>query len=108
METVSVAEARRKLADIIIGAGLGGKRYIVQRHGKPLAAVVSMSDLRRLQQLEDPHSIEHQMAALAALDEAERVGELILKERNGEYLPDSADLIREMREERTDELLNLR
>lgn len=111
METVTVAEARRNLAEVIAKVGPGGKRVLLQRHGKPVAAVVSVEDLKRLENMEtqqDERDEERRRQALIALEAASRVREMILKERNGEYLTDSAELIREMREERVDEILGLR
>lgn len=104
METVSVGEARRNLAELVAKVGFGGKRVMLQRHGKPVAAVVSIEDLRRLEELEQVDD-SRRKRALAALEAARRSSELIFRERNGEYLPDSAEVIREIREERTDELL---
>lgn len=107
METVTVAEARRNLSQLITTVGFGGKRVLLERHGKPVAAVISVADLRRLEELEQGSEArrERALAALAALEAARRSSELIFRERNGEYLPDSAEVIREIREERTDELL---
>jgi prevent-host-death family protein len=104
METVTVAEARRKLADLVAQVGFGGKRVMLERHGKPVAAVVSVDDLRRLEEL-DRVDDSRQKRALGALEAARKSSELIFRERNGEYLPDSAEVIREIREERTDELV---
>lgn len=111
METVSVGEARRNLAELVAKVGFGGKRVMLQRHGKPVAAVVSMEDLRKLENMEkqeDARDEERRKQGLIALEAANQAHEMMLKERNGEYLPDSAELIREMREERVDEILGLR
>lgn len=107
METLTVAEARRTFGDVISKVGYGGKRIVVQRHGKPVAAVISFEDMQKLEEFERQRN-ERYERGMAALREAQRVSELIFRERNGEYLPDSAEVIREMREERVDEILGLR
>lgn len=106
METVSIAEARRTLSDLVTSVGFGGKRVILARHGKPVAVVISWDDLRKLEACEQPENNARKAAGLAALEEARAVSAMILAERHGEYLPSAADVIREAREERTDELFN--
>ena len=107
METVTVAEARRTLADLVTRVGFSGKRVLLQRHGKPVAAVVSVEDLEKLQRFEQQFD-EKRVEALAALEAASRIRAEILMERNGEYVTDTAEAIREMREERDDDILGLR
>ncbi len=75
----------------------------MDRRGKPMAALISMRDLRRLEELES-RSASVRERGLAALARARALRETILVERNGEPTPDSAGLIRQMREERTDAL----
>jgi len=48
---VTVADARSGLADILNRVAYGGERLIVTRHGKELAAIVPMEDLRALERL---------------------------------------------------------
>ncbi len=102
METVSVAEARRNLAQLVTRVAYTGERVVVERHGKPVLALVSYADLIRLQALEQSET--QREGWRRALDEARAASAEILAERKGEYLPSSADIIRESREERTDEL----
>ena len=102
MERVSVAEARRNLADLVAKVGFAGERVVVERHGKPLMAIISYADLLRLEALEQ--SEERREGWRLALDEARAASAQILAERKGDYLPSSGDIIHESREERTDEL----
>ena len=53
MVEISVAEARKGLMDVLNRAAYGGERLVLQRRGKSVAAVVSMEDLRLLQEIED-------------------------------------------------------
>jgi prevent-host-death family protein len=50
--------ARSEFADIINRAAYAGERVIVHRRKKPVAAVVPLSDLELLEQLEDRIDLE--------------------------------------------------
>jgi prevent-host-death family protein len=71
MRDVTVAEAKNRFSDLLRRAEHGGERLVVHRHGKPVAAIVSTDDLRRLEALEDAEDLADARAALA---EAEREG----------------------------------
>ncbi|GHG49568.1 type II toxin-antitoxin system Phd/YefM family antitoxin [Streptomyces griseocarneus] len=47
---IPVTQARAELADLINRVVYGGERVVVTRHGKPLVALVSAADLRRLEE----------------------------------------------------------
>ncbi|MGX1408789.1 prevent-host-death family protein [Streptomyces ambofaciens] len=49
---IPVTQARAELADLINRVVYGGERVVVTRHGKPLVALVSASDLERLEEAE--------------------------------------------------------
>src|ERR1044072_4800366 len=46
---IPVTQARAELADLINRVVYAGDRVVVTRHGKPLVALVSADDLRRLE-----------------------------------------------------------
>lgn len=48
---IPVTQARAELADLINRVVYGGERVVVTRHGKPLVALVSAEDLRRLEDM---------------------------------------------------------
>ncbi|MEV4441903.1 type II toxin-antitoxin system Phd/YefM family antitoxin [Streptomyces sp. NPDC049577] len=50
---IPVTQARAELAELINRVVYGGERVVVTRHGKPLVALVSAADLRRLEELEE-------------------------------------------------------
>ncbi len=56
--TVSITEARDRLADIANRADLLGERIVVERRGRRLCAIVSVEDLEILERLEDAIDIE--------------------------------------------------
>ncbi|WP_405655565.1 type II toxin-antitoxin system Phd/YefM family antitoxin [Streptomyces sp. RK9] len=54
---IPVTQARAELADLINRVVYGNERVVVTRHGKPLVALVSADDLRRLDELEEAEVI---------------------------------------------------
>ncbi|WP_030865472.1 type II toxin-antitoxin system Phd/YefM family antitoxin [Streptomyces sp. NRRL S-37] len=64
---IPVTQARAELADLINRVVYGGERVVVTRHGKPLVALVSADDLRRLEELgKAPESAEEQVISTVA------------------------------------------
>ncbi len=55
---VSVAEVRNNLAEALNRAAYGGERVILERRGKPLAALVSIDDLNLLEQMENEADLQ--------------------------------------------------
>ena len=87
MAAMSVAQAKNQFSDLLRRAEYGGDRVVVHRRGKPVAAIVSTDDLRRLEALEDAQDVTD---AKLALKEAEKQGtiplEVVLKRHGLEYL----------------------
>jgi prevent-host-death family protein len=42
---IGIAEAKRRFADVLGSVRYGGERYVVERNGTPMAAIVPLSDL---------------------------------------------------------------
>jgi prevent-host-death family protein len=58
---IPVTQARAELADLINRVVYAGERVVVTRHGKPLVALVSADDLRRLEEGQElAESVEEQ------------------------------------------------
>jgi prevent-host-death family protein len=53
MSTTSISELKSALSEFLNRAAYGRERIIVSSRGKPKAAVISIEDLRRLEELED-------------------------------------------------------
>ena len=47
---ISAAQAKAHLSDLMAQVAYGGEHYVIERRGKPLAALVSVDDLERLEQ----------------------------------------------------------
>ncbi len=50
MKTITTVAARENFAELINQASYGGRRVILTRRGKPVAALVSLHDLRTLEE----------------------------------------------------------
>jgi len=77
MIQMSVAEARKEFAEVINRASYARERTIISRHDQPVAAIISIDELRLLDALIERYEDEQDVAdAKAALLEAheDRVG----------------------------------
>lgn len=77
MVSMTVAQARKELADVINHTAYGKQRMTITRRGKQVAALVPIEDLRLLEALEQEIDLKEAHAALA---EADRVGAVALDE----------------------------
>ncbi|HEV2125069.1 MAG TPA: type II toxin-antitoxin system Phd/YefM family antitoxin [Chloroflexota bacterium] len=64
---VSAAEAKAKLSELVAKVAYGGEQYIIERRGKPLAALIAIQDLERLSDLSSQSAGQTGAAALAGL-----------------------------------------
>jgi prevent-host-death family protein len=46
---ISTAEAKAKLSELLARVSLTDERYVIERRGKPVAALVSVEDFERLE-----------------------------------------------------------
>lgn len=93
MRSVTALDVRRRFGQIVDEAA-AGERIVIERAGRPIAAIVPLSDL----ELVDP---ERRVAArLAAIDEIERIA----RRRPFPADLDVEGLIREQRREREDQI----
>jgi len=99
---VSIGQVKRDISKLVNRVTYGGERIILTSRGKPKAAIVSIEDLRTLE-----HSGREKTQRVAALERARALGERIRAERPARDV-DSVELLRQLREERTDGLLGLR
>jgi prevent-host-death family protein len=53
-KTVSAAQAKARLSELLARVAYGGDQYVIERRGKPVAALVSVDDLARLGRDEPP------------------------------------------------------
>jgi prevent-host-death family protein len=74
MSIVSISEMKDSLSEILNRVAYGQERIVVASRGKPKAAVISVDDLKLLEELEDA------LAAREALAEDERGETISLEE----------------------------
>jgi prevent-host-death family protein len=55
---IGIAEIRNNLADALNRAAYAGERVVLERRGKPVAAIVSIEDLELLEQLENEADLQ--------------------------------------------------
>jgi prevent-host-death family protein len=55
---LSASKVRARLAEAVNRASFAGERTVIRRHGKDVAAVVSVEDLKTLEALEDRLDLE--------------------------------------------------
>jgi prevent-host-death family protein len=56
-EDISIAELRARLGDLVSRISYKLDRVVITKHGKPVAALISASDLEKFQELEDWNDI---------------------------------------------------
>lgn len=64
MTRVPASKAREQFADILNDVAFRGERVVLHRHGKDVAAVISVEDLALLEALEDRYDLEAAQEAL--------------------------------------------
>ena len=107
MDRINVAEARKKFSDLMSKVAYGGERIVVEYRGKPIMAWISIEELHRLETLEkQANSLRVQREAALTLAEVSR--RQIRAEREGVSLPNSADVLTELREEQVRGFTNMR
>ena len=78
MIAVTATEARNNLLELINRAGYGQERIQIERHGKPIAAIISCEDLARLEALEDAIESAALKTAMAESEGLIRIEELLI------------------------------
>ena len=58
LNKITTADARKKFSNIINRVAFGKESFVLTRRGEPIAALVSMEELKLLQELEDKIDIE--------------------------------------------------
>ncbi len=78
---------------------------LVESKGKPTVVILPADDYERLVAAQNAETKRQQQLAL--VDEAERFAKAVADRHANQPLPDSVDIIREMRDERDDRLLGM-
>ena len=107
METMNVVDARRNFSEVMARVAYQRERVVIERKGRPMMALISLEDLRRLEGLDRDagDAGSRRTAALAAAGAARAA---IRAGRGGLPLPDSGETLAQLREERAHEPADLR
>jgi len=57
-EDISIAELRSHLGDLVSRVSWKHDRIVITKHGKPVAALISASDMEKFEELEDWNDIQ--------------------------------------------------
>jgi prevent-host-death family protein len=68
---VRVTEAKAQLSALMARVGYGGERFLIERRGRPLAALVGVEDLERLEGEDAPSRPLGALALVGAWGEVE-------------------------------------
>jgi prevent-host-death family protein len=105
-QSISVMDFRKRIGDILSRVHYTGEQFVIERNGEPVAAIIAIDDLKRLQTLDE--NIEPLRERWhKSLAEAQALRESIA-ERQGGLVTDSAEDVRDMRESRANDLNSLR
>jgi len=105
-QSISVMDFRKRIGDVLSRVHYTGEQFIIERNGEPIAAIVGLEDLKRLRNIEDDKE-QRKARWQQSLAEAKLLRESIA-ERQGGFVTDSAEDVRNMRESRTNDLNSLR
>ncbi len=73
--TVNVAEAKRRLSELMGRVAYKGERFLIKRHKTPMVALVSPDDLARLER--EPSPRKGLLAAVGAWAEFDDVDKMV-------------------------------
>jgi prevent-host-death family protein len=75
VDVLSVAEAKKRLSELMSRVAYKNERFLIERRGKPTAALVSAEDLARLE--ERPATSRGLLAAVGAWADFEELDQVI-------------------------------
>ena len=98
---VSIAEVKNRLSKIINEVVFAKKRIIINSHGQPKAAMISLDELKKFEEMERS-LFPSKRGRSMALEKAAQLREQILNRKNKTVCNSSKDL-NKIREERVNE-----
>ena len=97
---IGALEAKNRFSELMETVAYTKQRVLVERRGKPMAAIVSVADLARLETMEDEASQKNRQREIDDyFAEARKLRAWWLDRLGGQVLPSAADLLRDAREE---------
>jgi len=68
-KSIGVAEVKRHFSDVMIEVSREGKQFIIEKKGKPMAALVNIKDLEAIERKEASSKKKGLLAAIGAWEE---------------------------------------
>ncbi len=99
---VSATEARIHFGELMRRVVEEREPVIVERGGQPQIVMMAVTEYEQLKANQKPEDWQQ------ALNQAAEIREKIMARRQGQPLPPADEIIRQMREERDEQLLSLR
>ena len=72
---LGVGEAKKRLSELMSRVAYKRERFLIERHGRPMVALVSTEDLERLEQ--EPAAPKGLLAAVGAWADCEELDEVV-------------------------------
>jgi prevent-host-death family protein len=103
---VSATEVKNSWGKVVKRVLQRREPVLVESKGKPTVVILPADDYERLVSAQERESQKRQQLLL--LDKAERMAQEVAAHYQQRPQPDSVEILREMREERDDDLMGLR
>lgn len=107
---VSAMDLRRGIGALLARVRYAGESFVIEKNGEPVAALISIEELIRLQGTKKPEQevIAERIDALeAALEVARTIRAQVLARHGGVPFSDVTEEIRQMREDRSNYLADM-
>lgn len=82
-EKIGVAEAKKRFSELVGRAAYAGEHFIVARRGKPMAAIIGIEDLEKLEVVKESEGLLGAVGAWAEYENLDEVIAEIYKAREG-------------------------
>lgn len=74
---IGVAEAKRRFSELMSRVLYKGERFLIERKGKPVAAMVGLEDLKRIEQTASKEERKGLLAAVGAWADFQDLDQII-------------------------------
>jgi prevent-host-death family protein len=74
---VSVADAKREFSEIMSRVALKNERFIIERKGKPMAALINLKDLEKVEAMPEGNGKKGLLAAMGAWEDYPQLEHLV-------------------------------
>ena len=76
-KSIGVAEVKRHFSDVMIEVAREGKQFIIEKKGKPMAALINIKDLEAIERKEASSKKKGLLAAMGAWEEFDNLDSVV-------------------------------